>query len=108
MVKILIVVWIGIVVFVLGYNLYMYIKSKNSPVLTEPATVLYKRKNFDRHGTSHFKHTTHTYYICFETVDGEKLTMRVNSNIFSQFSQGDSGNLTHQGNWYVDFVPTGK
>lgn len=88
-------------------------KNNHSPRLTVPVTVVSKRTNVShhRHGNAgdisgaHGYHTTTdtSYYVTFQVESGDRMELHVPGAQFGLMVEGDRGDLTFQGNRFLEF-----
>ena len=76
-------------------------KNNQSPKLTVPATVVAKRS--DVHRGIETMHTFTSYYVTFQVESGDRMEFEVSDMEYGMLAEGDSGELTFQGNRYLNF-----
>lgn len=109
---------LAIIVFTVIMSVIRFTQNATAPVLQVWARVVGKRTqvsghtNVTMHGHAGGMHphpvhqgSTHTsYYITFETDDGQRLELTAGGRQYGLLAEGDTGILTYQGEWYKDFV----
>ena len=92
---------------VLFKNLKQWNKNNHSPRLTVPATVVAKRTNHSRHGsTNGHHHTSTSYYVTFQVQSGDRMELHLAGHEYGLIVEGDKGNLTFQGTRFLGFERT--
>ncbi len=104
---------IGIIIYNIASNLFVWHKNNNSPKLTVEATVVAKRMNVSQHnhanagdmsGAQGFHTTTSTtYYVTFEVESGDRMELVVSGTEYGYLVEGDHGRLSFQGTRYLGF-----
>ena len=92
---------IGLFAFGIIRNVAEWKSNNAQPVLTVPARVVTKRQHVS--GGGHDSSASTSYYITFE-ADSLRQEFRVRSADYSGLTEGDTGDLTHQGTRYQGFV----
>ena len=101
--QIFVIIWFVLFFWIIGKGIAQFIENENSPVLTEPATIVDMRRKTHHHHSNGHHHHTHSYHITFEKEDGERLELKVKRYEYNELSIGDRGVLTHQGTRYKGF-----
>ena len=78
-------------------------KNNNSPRLTVPASVVSKRMNVSHHHHDHHTHHSTSYYVTFQVDSGDRMELHMTGQEYGMLVEGDKGNLTFQGTWYLSF-----
>lgn len=74
-------------------------RNKNSPVSTEKAVVVKKRKKTYTYNNGYYK----KYFTTFQLVSGEQLKLKVSQKTYKELEEGMEGSLTYQGTRYHSF-----
>lgn len=90
---------IGIILFNIVKGVGEWASNNAQPRLTNEAKVVSKRTEV----SGHHEHTSTSYYVTFELQGGERKELSVSGREFGQLSEGDTGQLTHQGTRYLGF-----
>ncbi len=98
----------GMIVFTIIRNISQWNKNNHSPRLTVEAAVVSKRENVSHHHHHHSDGTMHTststtYYVTFQVQSGDRMEFPVSGREYGMLAEGDFGNLTFQGTWYLGF-----
>lgn len=97
--EIFVVIWFVLFLWIIGKGIAQFVENENSPVLTEPATIVDMRRKTHHHQNHH----SHSYHITFEKEGGERLELKVKRYEYNELAIGDRGILTHQGTRYRGF-----
>ena len=97
--EIFVVIWFVLFLWIIGKGIAQFVETENSPVLTEPATIVDMRRKTHHHQNRH----SHSYHITFEKEGGERLELKVKRYEYNELAIGDRGILTHQGTRYKGF-----
>ena len=97
--EIFVVIWFVLFFWIIGKGIAQFVENENSPVLTEPATIVDTRRKTHHHQNHH----SHSYHITFEKEGGERLELKVKRYEYNELAIGDRGILTHQGTRYKGF-----
>ena len=98
----------GMIVFTIIRNISQWNKNNHSPRLTVEAAGVSKRENVSPHHHHHSDGTMHTststtYYVTFQVQSGDRMEFPVSGREYGMLAEGDFGNLTFQGTWYLGF-----
>lgn len=78
-----------------------YLKNSSIPEEHVPARLVAKRMhNWGGHGNL-AKHTS--YFVTFETAEGERLEFPAGSTFWGLHAEGETGILTYRGTKFIDF-----
>lgn len=81
-------------------------KNRNAPVFTDHATVWYKHSEVDAPYLG--RGYSYVHFITFHTQLGEAVKLYLNPDDFYILNEGDTGELTWQGEKFWRFVPDQK
>lgn len=103
-IPIFLVVMIGIVAVSAGRGLLQWSRNNSSPMLTTPARIVSKRSELRQQQSQEEGVSSRTsYYITYETENGERMEFKVDGNVYGMSAEGDRGLLTYQGTRYHGF-----
>lgn len=101
---------IGVIVWAISKHNKQESQNANSPRITVEAVVIAKRTHVSSrrraHSHSHMHasyRTSTTYYITFQLINGSRTEMKVTDQDYGYIVEGDRGNLTFQGTWFLGF-----
>ena len=106
--ELFIVLWFALFFYIVGKGIHQWVKNENSPVLTEPATIVDMRRKTHHHHHKHGHSHSHSYHVTFEKAGGERIELRVKRYEYKEMALGDRGMLTHQGTRYQGFERTAQ
>ena len=106
--ELFIVLWFALFFYIVGKGIHQWVKNENSPVLTEPATIVDMRRKTHHHHHRHGHSHSHSYHVTFEKAGGERIELRVKRYEYKEMALGDRGILTHQGTRYQGFERTAQ
>lgn len=108
MVLILILLFIGFIIYLNIKEITKYRRTNKQPILTVPATALTKRTQFIHHVHQYEIHLYYPasifYYVTFELENGEQIEFEMSRIEFKQIVEGEAGRLTYQGNEFLEFT----
>lgn len=104
--EIFVILWFVLFFYIIGKGIVQWIANENSPVLTQPATIVDMRRKTHHHHHNGHHHHSHSYHITFEKAGGERIELKVRRQEYNEMAIGDSGMLTHQGTRYQGFART--
>jgi hypothetical protein len=94
------VIVIGGIIFNVGKGVTEWASNNAQPERNDEARVASKRTEVSGMRDS----TSTSYYVTFEFSGGERRELEVDGREYGQLSEGDFGNLAHQGTRYLGFV----
>ncbi|WP_049773706.1 DUF2500 domain-containing protein [Salisediminibacterium selenitireducens] len=104
---------IGVLVFRAVRWLAEWLSNNRQPVETTIAKVVSKREHQTRQSRGAgnqgigLSRTRTRYFVTFEMETGERTEFKVSGNEYGMLTEGDSGQLTHQGTRYHGFQRAG-
>lgn len=108
-IQLVFLVVIGLIVFKAVRGFLEWLANNQKPVETVNAKIVSKRENTkmrsrgpNNQGMGVSRSRT-TYYVTFETEDGERTEFKVKSSEYAMLAEGDKGQLTKQGTRYHGF-----
>ncbi len=99
-IRIMPLIVIGVVVYVIGGNLYTWYRNETSPVEERLATVMAKRTRAFHHGN---RGVHRSPYVTFQFDNGERLELPVNWHDYGSLVEGEDGLLNYQGTRFNGF-----
>ena len=93
---------VALILFAVVAAITGYLRNKKSPMVNVPARVVAKRSEVSGGGSAN-SYVRTTFYITFESKDGERREWAIDGQQFGLLAEGDRGTLIYQGDWFKDF-----
>ena len=104
--EIFLILWFVLFFFIIGKSIHQWVENENSPVLTQPATIVDMRRKTHHHHHNGHHHHSYSYHVTFQKDDGQQNALKVKRSEYHEMAIGDKGTLTHQGTRYQGFERT--
>ena len=98
---------LGAIAYAAALWLMGWFRNSRSPKITVPALVAAKRTRIIHLGSRGKGASNKTvFYVYFELQNSDSLELLVSNGQFERLTEGDRGQLTFQGTWFIDFQKT--
>lgn len=108
MVVLIILLFIGFLIYLNIREITQWRRANKQPILTVHARAVTKRTQLIHHVHQYEIHLYYPastfYYVTFALENGEQLEVEMNGIEFKQIVEGVEGRLTYQGNEFIDFT----
>lgn len=105
LIKLVLLVFIGFIVYTIAQSLKIWITNNASPLLSRAAVAVTKRTEVWG-GRGHSRTST-SYYVTFEFQDGRRMELEMKGRDYGRIAEGDQGELSYQGSRFKGFVRPG-
>ncbi|MDT3425620.1 hypothetical protein J2Z22_001139 [Paenibacillus forsythiae] len=99
--KIFILLFLSVLIFGIAKGIKQWMANNESELLTVSCTAVSKR--FRVSGGSGDSSASTDYYVTFETLNGDRVELKVPDRFYGLIVEGDRGELTYQGTRFKGF-----